>query len=86
MRRSSSLVSYNGREIPSFTYDRPIDQRYISHLLEVLLSIVKFGGQGFSKLARTTQVNRGTHAGLQERLKDGQFPSLPDVVYAHDPE
>ncbi len=77
IRRSSCLKAYNGREIPSFMYERPIDQRYIHHVLNVLLSVVKFGGQGFSKIARISPVTRGTHTGLMERLDDGE--SLCDV-------
>ncbi|KAJ3545543.1 hypothetical protein NM688_g5613 [Phlebia brevispora] len=76
IRRAPCLKTYNGREIPSFTYERPMDQRYINHLLSVLLSVVKFGGQGFSKVAKTTQINRAAHAGLVERINDvgGSFP------------
>lgn len=49
-----------------------MDQRYIHHVLNVLFSVVKFGGQGFSKIARTTPIGRGTHTGLQTRLEDGE--------------
>lgn len=56
-------------------YERPIDQRYIHHVLNVLLSVVKFGGQGFSKIARMSPVTRGTHTGLLERLEDGESHS-----------
>lgn len=39
--------------------------------MDTLLSVVKFGGQGFSKIARSTLINRSPHAGLVERLQAG---------------
>ena len=72
IRRSQCVSEYNGREIHSFVYDRPIDQRYINHLLSVLLSVIKFGGQGFNKVARTTQINRSSQASLLDRINSGE--------------
>lgn len=70
---SQTTIEANGREIQGFHYDRPFDQRYMAHLLDTLLSVVKFGGQGFSKIARSTPLNRSVHAGLVERVQSGSF-------------
>lgn len=72
--RSVTTLDLNGKQIEAFHYDRPFDQRYMAHLLDTLLSVVKFGGQGFSKIARSTPLNRSLHPGLFERLQSGMVP------------
>ncbi|KAH8099733.1 Dopey, N-terminal-domain-containing protein [Cristinia sonorae] len=83
IRRLRSNEEHNGRSIQGFRYERPFDQRYTSHLLESLLSVVKFGGQGFSKIARSTVVTRTSHSGLLDRLQKAGNPpnsSYMDVI------
>ncbi|EGO05284.1 hypothetical protein SERLA73DRAFT_82881 [Serpula lacrymans var. lacrymans S7.3] len=69
IRRSAMVAKVHGREIQSFVYDRSFDQRYVNHLLEILLSIIRFGGQGFAKAARGTTVKRSQHPALLQRLE-----------------
>ncbi|ETW86774.1 hypothetical protein HETIRDRAFT_30556 [Heterobasidion irregulare TC 32-1] len=76
LRRTPSVSKINGKELRDFSYERPIDQSYITYLLETLLSIVRFGGQGFSKTARTSHVRRSHHAGLVERIEACNCPHL----------
>lgn len=73
IRRSATVVELNGKELHGFAYDLPFDQRYVIHLLETLLSVIKFGGQGFSKTARVTPIGRTPYADLLRRLQDGKF-------------
>ncbi|KAH9948184.1 Dopey, N-terminal-domain-containing protein [Amylocystis lapponica] len=80
IRRSPFTVELHGKQLQGFDYDRPFDQRYANHLLETLLSIVKFGGQGFSKIARTTAINRSPYVGLLQRLQSVSL-SFPDASY-----
>ncbi|TFY63318.1 hypothetical protein EVJ58_g3324 [Rhodofomes roseus] len=75
IRRSPSTLELNGKELHGFAYDLPFDQRYIIHMLETLLSVIKFGGQGFSKTARTTPVGRSPHAELLKRLQEASASS-----------
>ena len=76
LRRTPSVSKINGKELRDFSYERPIDQSYITYLLETLLSVVRFGGQGFSKTARTSHVRRSHHAGLVERIEACNCPHL----------
>ncbi|KAI5833359.1 hypothetical protein K523DRAFT_343112 [Schizophyllum commune Tattone D] len=69
IRRSPSLTKIHGKELQSFMYERPFDQRYIQHLLDLLLSVMRFGGQGFAKTVRTTPVRRTPNADLIARLE-----------------
>ncbi|KAF7968943.1 hypothetical protein HWV62_28842 [Athelia sp. TMB] len=69
IRRSPTTAKIHGKELSGFLYERSFDQRYIQHLLETLLSVVRFGGQGFAKTARSTAVRRTLHGGLLERIE-----------------
>jgi hypothetical protein len=61
------------KELQGFLYERPFDQRYVNHLLEVLLSVARFGGQGFAKIARATAIRRSHHAVLIQRAESSMF-------------
>ena len=69
IRRSRSVTKVNDRELQGFAYDAPIDQRLINHLLDTLLSVVRFGGQGFVKVANSTPIRRSLHPGLVNRVE-----------------
>lgn len=74
IHRKPSVTKIHGKELQGFSYERPFDQSYINHLLEILLSVVRFGGQGFGKIARTSYIRRSQHAGLLERIEAGDVP------------
>lgn len=79
VRRTPTITKVRGKELQCYVYERPFDQRYINHLLEMLLSIIRFGGQGFAKTARTTPIRRSHHAGLIQRVESGEdFPAAFD--------
>ncbi|TFY67972.1 hypothetical protein EVG20_g3733 [Dentipellis fragilis] len=69
LHRTPSTTKLNGKELQDYSYERPFDQSYIRYLLETLLSVVRFGGQGFAKSARTNFIRRSQHAGLVERVE-----------------
>ena len=68
-----STTKVNGKQLQGYSYERPFDQTYVNHLLETLLSVVKFGGQGFGKTARTSLVRRCQHSGFVERIQSGKY-------------
>ena len=72
IRYSPSTTELNGKQLQGFAYERPFDQHYVNYVLETLLSVVKFGGQGFSKVARTTPINRSLYGTLLQRLHTGK--------------
>ncbi|KAF9566957.1 hypothetical protein CPC08DRAFT_758587 [Agrocybe pediades] len=71
--RIPTVFKVRGRELPGYLYERPYDQRIVNHLLETLLSIVNFGGQGFTKAARTSTIKRSFHVGLIQRVANSRF-------------
>ncbi|KAF8273824.1 Dopey, N-terminal-domain-containing protein [Lactarius quietus] len=80
IRRVPSTTNVNGKQLQGYSYERPFDQTYVNHLLETLLSVVKFGGQGFGKTARTSLVRRCQHSGLVERIQSAGLTKL-DATY-----
>ncbi|EIN14374.1 hypothetical protein PUNSTDRAFT_140678 [Punctularia strigosozonata HHB-11173 SS5] len=80
IRRRLASTTVNGRELPTYRYEDSMDQRYIHHLLEILLSVVRFGGQGFTKTTRSTPARRTSYPELGKRL-DKLVASRPDVSY-----
>ncbi|EJU02805.1 hypothetical protein DACRYDRAFT_94483 [Dacryopinax primogenitus] len=48
------VFSYQGVQVQEFEYERLTDQTRILYLLENLLSLVRFGGQGFGKSVKTS--------------------------------
>ncbi|KAI3621823.1 hypothetical protein WG66_015956 [Moniliophthora roreri] len=74
IRRNSTSIKTGGRELAGFSYERPLDQRYVYHLLEMLLSIVRFGGQGFVKTARTVSIKKSYYPALVQRVEASGFP------------
>lgn len=72
IRRIPHTAKVKGKELQGFLYERPFDQRYTNHLLEMLLSIIRFGGQGFAKTARSTSIKRSHHTGLIQRVESGK--------------
>ncbi|OCH88751.1 hypothetical protein OBBRIDRAFT_64803 [Obba rivulosa] len=67
--RSPTTIELAGKQLLSFSYERPFDQRYIYHILEVLLSVIRFGGQGFSRIARSTPISRSPYPELIGRVR-----------------
>jgi hypothetical protein len=72
IHRIPSTAKVRGKELQTFSYERPFDHSYTHHLLEVLLSIIRFGGQGFSKTAKSTLIRRSHHAGLVQRVESSE--------------
>lgn len=67
-----SVTKLNGKELQDFAYEGHLDQRLMNHLLDTLLSIIRFGGQGFSKVTRSTPFRRSLHSELIQRGEAGK--------------
>ncbi|KAF7303085.1 Dopey-N domain-containing protein [Mycena kentingensis (nom. inval.)] len=79
-RRQPATMKVKGKELQGFYYERPFDQRYDQHLLDLLLSVSRFGGQGFAKTTRGTPIKRSHYAGLVQRVEAGGIRE-PDATY-----
>ncbi|KAK7063885.1 dopey-N domain-containing protein [Favolaschia claudopus] len=74
IRRIPNTTKVKGRELNGFYYERAFDQRYANHLLEILLGVIRFGGQSFAKTARGTSIKRSHHSGLIQRVEAMGIP------------
>ncbi|KIJ53578.1 hypothetical protein M422DRAFT_73885 [Sphaerobolus stellatus SS14] len=75
IRRTSQSSTYDGHEVTGLFYQRPFDQHRMDHLLQALLSFIKIGGQGFSRIARNTQYRKSVYPGFIERIDSARLVS-----------
>jgi hypothetical protein len=52
--RTSSTNDVGGRQISIFHYTGPLDQRRLLHLMQILLAVLRYGGQSYLRLMRTS--------------------------------
>lgn len=67
------MARIRGKEIRGYIYEQKFDQRYVHHFLEILHSIVQFGGQGFTKTARSAPIKRIQYEPLVQRVEAGNY-------------
>ncbi|KAF8559912.1 hypothetical protein OG21DRAFT_1528688 [Imleria badia] len=79
IRRKPTVAKIRGKEIRGYIYEQKFDQRYVHHLLEILHSIVQFGGQGFTKTARSAPIKRVQYQPLAQRMEAALFD--PNTSY-----
>lgn len=80
------MTKIRGKEIRGYIYEQKFDQRYVHHLLEILRSIVQFGGQGFAKTARSAPIKRIQYQPLAQRIEIGNYLSFSEffsILIAH---
>ncbi|KAH7100146.1 Dopey, N-terminal-domain-containing protein [Auriculariales sp. MPI-PUGE-AT-0066] len=78
IRRSAVSTTLIGRDVSGYVYDLPFDQRRLNYLLMTLLSLVRFGGQSFDKIARGTLLKRSLDPELVRRAQEA---SLAEGTY-----
>ncbi|KAG9033005.1 hypothetical protein FRB95_000667 [Tulasnella sp. JGI-2019a] len=69
IRRVAQTSEFNGRDVRGFLYERPFDVHRFHHLLQTLLSVARFGGQGFTRMIRTTPLRKSAQPGLLTRAE-----------------
>lgn len=74
--RTPFSVTYQGRSVRGYQYMRPFDQKAIHYYLESLLAVMRFGGQGFVRIARTTPFNRTLYPFLYGAAEAGLSSGL----------
>ena len=76
IKRNPIHTRIDDRDIASQEYERPFDQTQNAYLLETLLSVIRFGGLGFSKVARANLVKRSQFPSLGGRVTAGKGDEL----------
>lgn len=67
------MVGLGGKEIAAFNYEAPFDTHRLTFLVETIGNLVRFGGQGFGKVARGALVKRSHNAAFVKRAELGVF-------------
>jgi hypothetical protein len=57
-------------------YRCPFDQARVQHVLENLLSVIRFGGQGFTRVAKGSVTRQTPDEALRKRLQAGERTRL----------
>ena len=55
-----------------FSYERPFDINRMNYLVETMLALALFGGQGLGRVARMTPVKKAHHPELFSRAQAGR--------------
>jgi hypothetical protein len=61
-----------GKELSGFYYNEPLDQRRILHLLDLVLAVVRHGGQNFLKSLRASLVRDSATSELAKLASAGE--------------
>ncbi|GAA5936298.1 Dop1p [Sporobolomyces koalae] len=72
----SSLIKVSDTRIPILRYPRPFDQRLVQHVLDNVLALARFGGQGFIRIAKSSWLKHTLDPALRERVMSSGFDNL----------
>ncbi|KAH8923425.1 hypothetical protein BT69DRAFT_1350163 [Atractiella rhizophila] len=67
IQREMRTHQMRGKEVGVWTYEKVFDQARTKFTLEILLHLVRFGGQGFTRLANATKVDGSFDAEVKGR-------------------
>jgi hypothetical protein len=62
--KTPATIREQGKELSGFYYNGPFDQRRVIHLLDLVLAVVRHGGQGFLKSLRTALIRESSNPDL----------------------
>lgn len=62
--------------VPTLVYTHPFDQARVHHVLDNLLSLARFGGQGFIRIAKGSFLKHTFDPALRERVLGGKHTAF----------
>jgi hypothetical protein len=68
---STSLDCGDDMQVAGSSYTKRFDAARVHHVLENLLSLARFGGQGFTRIAKTCPVSQTHDPHLRALLQTG---------------
>ena len=69
IQQKSLDVEVAGLELPILVYHQTFDQARIHHILDDLLSLTRFGGQGFVRIAKGSFLKHTLDPTLRDRVR-----------------
>lgn len=64
-------MSIEGVDLKIERYQHVFDMAQLQHVLDNLISLASFGGQGFTRLAKTTFFDQSPYTELRQRAQVG---------------
>ncbi|PWN52444.1 hypothetical protein IE53DRAFT_367211 [Violaceomyces palustris] len=69
--RRSVVLACGSIKIDAQEYTKPFDQEQVNYTLSVILSLAKFGGQGFTRALKTSGMGKTSNISLAELIDQG---------------
>jgi hypothetical protein len=82
--RQATSVQVSGVSVEVYHYLKPFDQAKVQHVLENLLSVARFGGQGFTRVAKGSVTRQTPDEALRKRMEAGNVLSILSCVAARN--
>jgi hypothetical protein len=70
----SQTVKVSETRLPILVYQQSFDQLRVQHVLDNLLALARFGGQGFIRIAKSSWLKHTLDPALRERVMSCAFP------------
>lgn len=72
IRFDSIKLQVDGLDATGYQYSQPFNDRTVEHSLECILSLAKFGGQGFARIAASCPLKSTLDPALRLLLRPGR--------------
>lgn len=73
IQQESTTITVADVQLPILVYHQTFDQALIHHVLDDLLSLAKFGGQGFIRIAKGFHLKHTLDTKLRDRVRACTF-------------
>ncbi|GAA5963888.1 hypothetical protein JCM21900_003967 [Sporobolomyces salmonicolor] len=70
------LIKVADVRVPTLAYQRTFDQGRVQHVLDNLLALARFGGQGFIRIAKGSFLKHTLDPALRERVMDSNLDTM----------
>lgn len=83
IKQQQATTKVGGLDISILVYQQTFDQAKVQHVLDALLSLAKFGGQGFIRIAKASFLKHTLDPAFRERVRAGKFVLLDILTSAN---
>lgn len=72
IKQQSVMLKVSELRVPVLQYSNAFDQARVHHVLDDLLSLARFGGQGFIRIAKSAFLKHSLDPAFRQRVMDGE--------------
>lgn len=81
IKQHQASINVGGLDLSILLYRQTFDQSIVYHVLDALLSLAKFGGQGFIRIAKASFLKHTIDPAFRERVRAGEFSSSSCLIH-----